>query len=385
MYKDLSIYIHIPFCVKKCNYCDFISAVPKEKQLKSYADALCKEIKLSAGYADNFNIKTVFIGGGTPSIYDSSVILCILDVLKNTFENRRRGSYIPDEVTIECNPGTLNSTKLSDYRKAGINRLSIGLQSANEDELKLLGRIHTADDWEQSMKIARKCGFNNINTDIISGLPGQSVELFAVTLDKVLEYSPEHISVYSLIIEKGTPFYDLYNHEKLSDEELDKWDEADRDIYEYTYKRLSEYGYNRYEISNYAKKGCESRHNMVYWNRGNYLGFGIASASLINNIRFANTDSFSEYIAAPYGSVKTKETLTVNDCMSEFAFLALRTSYGISRRKFYDEFGKDIYDIYGGIIKKWTDCGMLEEKDGRIFCTERGINVSNVVMADFII
>ena len=385
MYKDLSVYIHIPFCVKKCNYCDFVSAPPEPGQLKAYADALCKEIKLSAAYADNFNIKTVFIGGGTPSLYDSSVMTYIIDTLKSTFENRRRGSCIPEEVTIECNPGTLDRNKLSDYKRAGINRLSIGLQSADDKELKLLGRIHTYEDWEKSMKLARECGFNNINTDIISGLLGQTVESFEDTLKKVLTYSPEHISVYSLIVEEGTPFYEIYAPEKLSEEETDKWEEEDRLIYEMTNRILSEYGYDRYEISNYAKKGCESRHNMVYWRRGNYLGLGISAASLINDVRFANTDSFSEYIAAPYGSIKSKEVLTEDEKMSESAFLALRTSYGISCKKFYDDFGKDIHKIYAEAIKKWTESGMLIERDGRIFCSEKGINICNMIMADFVL
>ncbi len=385
MYKDLSVYIHIPFCVKKCNYCDFVSAPPKPGQLKAYADALCEEIKLSAAYADNFNIKTVFIGGGTPSLYDSSVMVYILDTLKSTFENRRRGSYIPEELTVECNPGTLDKIKLSDYKRAGINRLSIGLQSADDKELKLLGRIHTYEDWEKSMKLARMCGFDNINTDIISGLFGQTVGSFEDTLKKALIYSPEHISVYSLIVEEGTPFYEKYNPESLSGEELDKWEEEDRLIYEMTNKVLSEYGYERYEISNYAKKGCESRHNMVYWRRGDYLGFGMSAASFIDGVRFANTDSFGEYTAAPYGSVKEKETLTLDEEMSESAFLALRTSYGISCGKFYDDFGKDIHDIYKDAIEKWTGNGMLIEKDGRIFCSEKGFNICNMIMADFIL
>lgn len=385
MYKDLSIYIHIPFCVKKCNYCDFVSAAPGPGQLKAYIGALCKEIELSAFYADNFNIKTVFIGGGTPSIYDPSDIIVILNTLQNTFEKRRKGSYIPKEITIECNPGTLNEHKLMEYRKAGINRLSIGLQSGNDKELAMLGRIHTLNDWENSMVLARKYGFNNINVDIISGIPGQKAETFEKTLQKVLEYMPENISAYSLIIEEGTPFYEKYNPSVLTAEELDRWECEDRRIYDLTYDILSEHGYNRYEISNYSKCGYECRHNMVYWKRGDYLGYGPSAASLIDNVRFSNTDSICEYIEFNGKCVKDKEILDINDIMSEFVFLGLRLSCGISVNEFFENFGKSIYEVYGDVIEKWKKRDMLIEKEGRIFCSYEGFNVCNMIMSDFIL
>lgn len=384
MYKDLSVYIHIPFCVKKCNYCDFTSAPPAAGQLEAYADALRTEMELSAAYADNFNIKTVFVGGGTPSIYDPDVMAGILDTLRNTFENRRKGSYIPEEITIECNPKTIDEYKLSAYKSAGVNRLSIGLQSADDKELKLLGRIHTYRDWQESMETARKCGYDNINTDIISGLYGQSVRSFEDTLKKTLAYSPEHISVYSLIIEENTPFYEMFNPQSMSEDELDEWEETDRLIYDMTNTVLSGHGYDRYEISNYAKKGCKCKHNMVYWNRGDYLGFGISAASLIDNVRFTNTSSLSGYIASPGESISSKEILTEDSIMSEYAFLALRMSCGISCKGFYENFGKDIHDIYGDVIKKWTACGMLKEEDGRIYCSEAGFSICNMIMAEFI-
>lgn len=385
MYKDLSVYIHIPFCIKKCSYCDFISAAPNKGELQAYKNALCEEIRQAYGYADRYNIRTVFIGGGTPSIYPPDVISDILSCLKETFEQRRPGSFVPCEITIECNPGTLNESKLITYKKAGINRLSIGLQSADDNELKFLGRIHTYSEWEESIRLAQKIGFTNINTDIISGIPYQTEDSFKETLKKAVCHNPEHISVYSLIIEEGTPFYDMFGPGKIGDYELDLWEERDRKIYEFTNEYLSACGYNRYEISNYAKEGYECAHNMVYWKRGDYLGFGLAAASMTDNVRFSVTDSLGEYLNPDAVHVKSRHVLEKSEQMSEYMFLGLRLTQGISINDFYDTFGVDIYQVYQDVIDKWKQTGMLNIKNGRIFCSEKGLNICNMIMADFLL
>lgn len=385
MYKDLSVYIHIPFCIRKCSYCDFASKTPKDGELTAYKNALCAEIRQAYQYADRFNIKTIFIGGGTPSIYEPGVVSDILSCLRETFEKRRQGSYIPYEITIECNPGTISEPKLISYKEAGINRLSIGLQSADDSELKLLGRIHTYSEWEESMSLARKYGFSNINTDIISGIPYQTVDSFKETLKKVVSHNPEHISVYSLIIEEGTPFYEMFGPGKINDDKLDLWEERDRRIYEFTNEYLSSYGYNRYEISNYAKPGYECAHNLVYWRRGDYLGFGLSAASMTDNVRFAVTDSLSEYLNAGIVNIKSRQALDKNSQMSEYMFLGLRLTNGVSVRDFFDTFKTDIFEVYKEPINKWSGMGLLTVKDGRIFCSEKGFNICNMIMADFLL
>ncbi len=386
MYQDLAVYIHVPFCVKKCAYCDFLSAPPLKGQMDAYEKSLLNEIKLSAFYADNFNIKTIFIGGGTPSMYESAAISNILNVLKGSFEERRKGSYCPDEITIECNPGTLTKDKLYGYRASGINRLSIGLQSGDDDELKLLGRIHLVADWEESMRLARDAGFDNINVDLISGIPGQTVGTFEKTLNKVLKYNTEHISVYSLIVEEGTPFYDRYNKDRFSEAELDRWEEEDRKIYDMTGNVLLEHGYNRYEISNYSRKGYECKHNLVYWDRGNYIGFGLGAASLINNTRFSNTKSLSEYINTQ-NEIRHYdiEELSVEEQMSEYIMLGLRKTSGISCEGFKACFNKNIYDIYGKSIEKWLEKGYLIKNGDMICCSEAGLDICNIIISEMIL
>ena len=381
MKKDLSVYIHIPFCKKKCNYCDFCSITGDKKLQQDYVGALIYEIKSQAYMANDYNIKTVFIGGGTPSILDENLIEEILFALSDSFEHVRRGSYVPEEITVECNPGTVTYEKLSSYKKAGVNRLSFGLQSANDDELKLLGRIHTFSEWEESMRLAIKCGFDNINTDIISGIPGQTKESFAATISKVMAYEPEHISIYSLIIEEGTPFYDLYNPERLSDDELDAWEENDRQIYGYTRQILEEYGYDRYEISNYSRPGYECIHNNVYWTRGDYIGFGVSAASLIDNKRYNHTRDIREYIQNQ--DMYMEESLDIYDQMSEYMMLGLRTIKGVSISDFRDTFHEDIEEVFHGVTDKWINEGMMVLDGDRLYLTEAGLDICNMILVDF--
>lgn len=404
--KDLSIYIHIPFCVRKCLYCDFLSEKPSGNSMSEYACALINEIKQAGVYAENYNVGTVFIGGGTPSIYGSDVMSEIINTLKETFESVRKGSYVPSEVTIECNPGTVDIEKFAAYKKCGVNRISLGLQSANYEELKMLGRIHRYEDWVNSVASARKSGFDNINVDLISGLPKQSLESFSDTLRKVLEYETEHISVYSLIVEENTPFYDMYNPDKMTVEQYDEWERKDRAIYDMTHDILLSCGYTRYEISNYSKPGFECRHNLVYWNRNDYLGFGLGSSSMIDDIRFKNCVSLKKYIeyytkldagmgirlnVSPLSDkfytnplYEDVQKLTREEQMSEHIMLGLRKTAGIDIGEFNELYKTDFLKTYSRQVEKWTDAGMLELKQGKVCCTQRGLSVSNGIIVDFI-
>ena len=399
--KELAVYIHIPFCVRKCLYCDFLSAPPSDdKVMDEYKNALINQIRSSAYLADDFNIRTVFFGGGTPSLYEGSDITEILGELKAAFEGRREGSYAPMEVTIECNPGTVNIEKLTAYKKCGINRLSIGLQSACDSELKLLGRIHTYEDWKNTMSMAVEAGFDNISTDLISAIPGQSVDDFKQTLETVLAYENnlKHISVYSLIIEEGTPFYDMFSDDmscsnRINEKEgitgeYDEWFEnrenIDREIYSMTGRILAAHGYNRYEISNYAKPGYESEHNLVYWNRGDYIGFGIGAASMIDNVRVKNTESLRDFISDPNGCITEKESLSKEEQMSEYFILGLRKCEGVSLSKFYELYGVRAEELYADAINKWTKEGLLVIENDFMRCTEKGIDLNNIILLDFL-
>lgn len=399
--KKLAVYIHIPFCVKKCAYCDFNSAAPHGSDIDDYIDALLNEIIIRSRLASGHEVSTVFIGGGTPSYIDASYIARILDTLRDSFEAVRPGSYNPVEVTIECNPGTVDIGKFISYKNAGINRVSLGLQSADEVELKLLGRIHTYEEWLSAVNMAGKAGFININTDLISGIPGQTTASFMDTLNKVIHTGIPHISVYSLIVEPGTELYGLYGPGTLSEDEQDIIDENDRLIYEATKKRLEIYGYKRYEISNYSKPGYECAHNIVYWRRGNYIGIGSGAASLIDNIRFANAPKLRQYISdysechvrykEQEGSVtgyisgkeKQLERLDVYGQMSEYMILGLRMAGGISVKEFAECFGRSIYDVYGDVISSWISKGGLITEGDRIRCSEYGFNICNQIFYEF--
>lgn len=392
-YKPLSIYIHIPFCVRKCLYCDFLSAPAGEKEKEDYLECLTEEIRREAVYYEKYEVQTVFIGGGTPSLVPALWMERILQAVYADY--KVAGEH---EITIEVNPGTVSKDKLQAYYHMGINRLSIGLQSAQDNELKLLGRIHTAADFFETYENAVKSGFNNINVDLMSAIPAQTVDSYKKTLYKVLSLKPQpvHISAYSLIIEEGTPFYE--NTPELPDEE------TDRLMYKITDDILRKNGYHRYEISNYAKPGYECRHNKVYWKRGDYAGFGIGAASLVNNVRFGNTGDIRTYIdkiasggncnpegiPCPENGIRENiQKLSVKEQMEEYMFLGLRLTEGISCRDFCKTFGVKIDKIYGEVIKKLARqelllCKADETGDMRIALSEFGLDVSNVVMAEFL-
>ncbi|WP_281532989.1 radical SAM family heme chaperone HemW [Anaerocolumna aminovalerica] len=375
-YKDLGLYIHIPFCVKKCDYCDFLSGPASEEIKRLYVKALIKEILSNRDLASEYLVKTIFIGGGTPSSVDGRFIGDILEAVREVFPVSEKA-----EISIEANPGTLNEDKLKEYKKAGINRISFGLQSVDDRELKLLGRIHSYKEFEDNYLLARELGFQNINVDLISALPGQTMEQWLCTLEKVILLKPEHISAYSLILEEGTPFFERYSEE-------DQDEDLDRRIYGKTREVLEKAGYYRYEISNYARPGYACRHNSSYWTRTNYLGLGLGASSLFHNIRFHNEENMQLYIENSHNRKQIRkdiEYLDKNKQMEEFMFLGLRMTEGIHKNKFKDLFGEDIENIYGDVLKQSFEEGLLMEEHNHIFLTEKGLDLSNVVMARFLL
>ena len=377
MKKELELYLHIPFCVSKCRYCDFLSAPSGEEQRQIYVERLCRRIRYWSDVIHNYGyvIVSIFVGGGTPSILTEAQITQIFEAVRESFPIREDA-----EITLEMNPGTDVKDKLPVYRRLGINRVSMGLQSADNEELKCLGRIHTYEDFRQVYQWAREAGFTNINVDLMSAIPGQTLESYEDTLRKVADLGPEHISAYSLIIEEGTPFADM---------ELDLPDEdQEYEMYEDTVSILGEYGYRQYEISNYGKPGFACRHNKGYWQRADYLGLGLGASSLLGDERFSNTSDMEEYLINSGRPDKIRinsEKLAIEDKMAEFMFLGLRMTDGVEREKFRQCFGRDIEDVYGKVLKKYKDLLLLREKNGRIFLTRKGIHVSNTVMADFLI
>lgn len=377
--KELELYFHIPFCVRKCLYCDFLSAPGGEEEKRRYMEALLAETAGSALSYEGFYVSSLFIGGGTPSVVPAEEIERLMDTVREHYRREPEA-----EATVEVNPGTVTLEQLKRYRRAGINRLSIGLQSARNQELARLGRIHTWEQFKETYRAAREAGFSNVNVDIMSALPGQTLPQYRETLEKVLalENPPEHISAYSLILEEGTPFFERYGKKQL---ELPD-EETDREMYLETKRFLEEKGYHRYEISNYAREGYECRHNCGYWQRKNYAGFGIGAASLVENTRFQNGRDLENYLKNPLGCREEIRCLSRREQMEEFMFLGLRMTEGVSQAEFRELFGRDMGEVYGDVIKKNIRDGLLEEKPGpgRIALTDRGLDLSNYVMAQFL-
>lgn len=393
--EELSLYIHIPFCVRKCGYCDFLSAPADEKARDWYVQALLMEIERYRGTetADR-KIKTLYIGGGTPSILSVNQLDCIIQKIKCTF------NFCDDiEASMEMNPGTASKEKCRVLYQMGINRLSIGLQSTNDKELNTLGRIHSYEDFLNTYTWCREAGFQNINVDLMAALPYQTVESYTTGLRKIIRLAPEHISAYSLILEEGTPFYQKYNSGcyLLPDEE------QERLMYRETEQILAQAGYERYEISNYAKKGYACRHNLVYWQGGDYLGLGLGSSSYMDGVRFHNTTDFDIYVNQG-AYVEDREELSVQAKMEEFMFLGLRVMAGVSGTEFEKRFGKTMEDVYGDVLRKHEEEGLLqiERKEDRkeaaaaepakgktniekVMLTTKGVDVSNYVFADFLL
>ena len=379
--KELELYVHIPFCVKKCSYCDFLSAPATEQTKEAYMAALFAEI---GGRAKDYKeriVTSIFIGGGTPSLLSGDSIRQLMEHIREGF------SLAPDaEITMEVNPGTVTAEKLTAFYGAGINRLSIGMQSAQEQELKILGRIHDFDGFCQVYREAVEAGFTNINVDVMSGLPGQTLASYKDTLEKVLrlEPMPQHISAYSLIVEEGTPFAAMADRGELPLPEED----TERAMYEETIEVLAGYGFHRYEISNYALDGYECRHNVGYWIRRDYLGFGIGAASLIDNVRFQNGRDLNAYLAHPLACREEEQSLTTQEQMEETMFLGLRLIRGVSYPEFARCYGQTLEEVYGEVIARNVADGLLtvreDETGRRLMLTGRGLDVSNYVMAQFL-
>lgn len=407
--KPLALYVHIPFCVRKCAYCDFLSAPASEDVKNDYVNLLCEEIEREAVLYPGYRIKTVFFGGGTPTVLKPEQLEKILCKLKTRWKSEESGvkKVQEPETTLECNPGTVNGSDLKKLWEAGFNRLSIGLQSTQNEELKKLGRIHTREDFLKTFYLAREAGFQNINVDLMSALPGQSVESYVNSLREVAALHPEHISAYSLIIEEGTPFYERYaetdaqrRRDGVDREHLLPSEEEERQMYELTEEILGLNGYRRYEISNYALPGYECQHNITYWKRGDYLGLGLGAASLMDNCRFTKCRDLREYerqLRECGGTGKEAGLFTVENLhrnwqrlsaeeqMEEFMFLGLRLMEGISVKEFRECFHVPIEDIYGDVIKKLEKYGLVVREGDRVRLTKQGIDVSNVALAEFLL
>ncbi|MBP5225102.1 MAG: radical SAM family heme chaperone HemW [Lachnospiraceae bacterium] len=373
MEGPLEIYVHIPFCARKCNYCDFYSFPADEKTRETFFASLKEEI-LSSPWTGR-SVSSVFFGGGTPSIVKPEQIRDVLETVRDAFR------ILPDaEITLEANPGTVTKESLRAYKDMGIGRLSMGLQSANARTLRKLGRIHDLETFVSSFELARAAGFRNISVDLMSGLPGETLQDFENSLFQTLSLRPEHISVYSLIVEENTPFYALYgegcgtHRSELPDED------ADREMTAAAVRILSGAGYVRYEISNYARPGFESKHNTGYWTGVPYLGFGPSAASYIGGKRFKNPLSLN-WCGLPYVEC---ETLSKEDRMSEFMILGLRMTRGVSEADFAERFGEPLDGRYGAVIDKYVRLGALSRSGGRLFLTPYGLDVSNVILAEFL-
>ena len=401
--SPMEIYVHIPFCIKKCDYCDFLSGPSGPKEQADYVDALLEEIN-AAEEGKGRSVSSVFIGGGTPSVLDERFIGEILNHIRRKFQ-------IADyaEITIEVNPGTADRNKLQAYRTYGINRLSIGLQSPDDRELKILGRIHNYEQFLETYRSAREAGFDNINIDLMSAIPDQTYEGWIHNLRTVAGLDPEHISAYSLIVEEGTPLYEEYG-EMCAD--LEKYgdyasmpkrlqtkyegckclpdEETDRNMYHHTKTTLAKLGYERYEISNYARPGYACRHNIGYWIGVEYLGLGLGVSSLVGGKRFQVTADLNRYLVftkeelAAGAQYEEIHELSRQERMEEFMFLGLRKTKGISKKEFIERFGCSMDSVYGKPLIESMKQGMMKEEGDRVFLTQDGTLVSNQVLCEFL-
>lgn len=418
--NELELYVHIPFCVRKCAYCDFLSFPSSEDLRQKYVHALIREIRSCKNTYQGYRVPTVFIGGGTPSILSPAQIQAVFSAIRETFRMDPEA-----EITIEANPGTVTEEKLLAWKGAGVNRLSIGLQSVRDEELRMLGRIHDHRQFLDTWKLVRQAGMENVNIDLISAIPGQTPESWRETLRKTAELAPEHLSVYSLIIEEGTPFYERYSNgpRDLRSEDRERGtkkdasqdvrdgaqgpadpagafgsddqqypplpdEETERLMYEETENILAEYGYARYEISNYAKPGCACRHNIGYWQRKAYLGIGLGSSSLIGKTRFCHTSDLETYLACagdPGKICEEEQFLSEKEEMEEFMFLGLRMMCGVTKSEFLRLFSVPVDTVYGEPLKKLQGHGLLEIEEDTIRLTKRGIDISNYVFEQFLL
>lgn len=373
--KELGIYVHIPFCKRKCAYCDFISFSGKARLIEKYVEALKREINKCKIGKEDYMVKTIYFGGGTPSFIESKYIVEILEAIKEKFNISKNA-----EITIEINPGTVTEEKLKDYYEVGINRISFGLQSTNSQLLKLVGRIHSYSSFLEGYNLARKTGFKNINVDLMIGLPIQTLKDVQKDLSRIIELNPEHVSVYSLIVEEGTRI-----EEKIKNKELYLPSEKlERKMYWEVKENLEEAGYIHYEISNFAKPGYESKHNLSCWNQEEYLGFGLAAHSYFNNVRYSNTDDFEEYFDWPENSKIIHERQTDEDKQKEFMLLGLRKIEGVAISDFKNKFIENPIYLYRETLNKLVTQGLIEVDIDSIKLTNRGIDLANLVWEEFV-
>lgn len=379
--REFGIYVHIPFCTQKCYYCDFISFANKQAMVKEYVDALKKEIKFLK--TENSNITTIYIGGGTPSFIEAKYIADIIKSIKDNFVIEEVA-----EITIEVNPRTVTKEKLLKYKEIGINRLSIGLQSTNNRLLKDIGRIHTYEDFLDTYYSAREVGFKNINVDLMLALPNQTLEELDESIEKVVKLNPEHISVYSLILEENTKLFDLVTNRLL----ILPDDDVERNMYWRVKEKLEQTGYNHYEISNFARTGYESKHNLNCWNQEEYIGVGVAAHSYVKGIRYSNTENLEQYICSIrkddtnfVKSIRTVHEIQTKDSkQKEYMMLGLRKIEGISISKFKNKFSVNPLYIYRKELNRLVNDGLIEVDMDNIRVTNKGLDFANITFEEFV-
>lgn len=387
--KPIGIYVHIPFCKRKCNYCDFISFTNKEEKIEEYIKCLCIEIAevgegvkldIESKLTDEIIVKTIYIGGGTPSYIDSEYIRKVLDTIFNNFNVDKNA-----EITLEINPGTVNEEKILKYKQMGINRLSIGVQSANDNLLKMLGRVHNYEEFEESYNIIKNAGFDNINIDFMIGIPNQTIQDIIIMLEKIESLKPTHISTYSLIVEENTPIEKRIQNKEL----ILPNDDIERKMYWKVKETLEKMGYIHYEISNFAIPGYEAKHNLDCWEQKEYMGFGVSAHSYTDKTRFSNIDNVEEYIE------NTKNDKLENNFifhekqgkvsqMKEYMMLGLRKIAGVECIKFETKFNKDVFEVFDKEIEKLLNEELITIENGNIKLTNKGIDLANLVWEEFV-
>lgn len=382
--KNLGIYIHIPFCKQRCYYCDFVSYANKQEKVKEYINCIMKEIDSYLYELENYDVTTIYIGGGTPSFIDSIYIVNILNKLRDKLKNNDT-NWSSIEITIEVNPGTVTLEKLKQYKEAGANRVSIGLQSANDKLLKQIGRIHNYQEFLDTYKTAKKVGFKNINVDLMLGLPSQDIQDLKETIEEIVKLDPEHISVYSLILEENTKMEQCIKSGKL---ELPD-EEVERQMYWYVKNKLELNGYEQYEISNFSKKERESKHNTNCWRQKEYIGLGVAAHSYINKKRYSNIEDLDKYIE----NIKaneieknriTHEIQTIAEAQKEYMILGLRTIKGVSIQEFKEKYGENPIYLFRKELNKLVNEELLEIDLDSIKLTNKGLDLANLVFEEFV-
>lgn len=376
--KEIAVYVHIPFCGRKCYYCDFVSFSGKDDKIEEYIAFLLKEMAWYKPYLKEYNVKTIFIGGGTPSYIDGKYIVRIIEFIRENYNCEWL-----EEITIEANPGTLNKEKLLLYKEAGVNRISLGVQTLEDRLLKSIGRLHTGRDVIENIHLLKELGFSNINVDLMFGLPKQRVEDCISTMETIVDLGVEHISYYSLILEEGTPIYKWYEEGsiKLPDEDLD------RKMYKEGIAFLKSRGYKHYEISNFSKPGFQCKHNLFYWQIKPYIGFGIGAHSNVESNRFSNYSNFKDYfysLKEGKAPVVEIEYIDKDMEMAEYMIVGLRLIAGVDKIEFKRRFGKDMEAVYGPVIDKYIKEGLLKEEGGKIKFTSKGLDLSNIVYVDLL-